>query len=822
VNTSERSPWRFLTPLDGDSAADRALIQLTRHDELRIVTDMATSSKASILYAMSGNGKTSLLDAGLIPAVKSKGWLVVRTRPRPPWSLSDPVRAFKDCILREVRLPLFGARDLALLGEAHAELALLDSAGDTKRVRDILKGIEMKIRRLPTPDEEPRGLRDHLAERLDLRLREFVGELVAGVGQGSRLLIICDQFEELFVHYGNSDAIHDFAEQIGDLWADDALNANLLFSMREDWVGSMIEVRRAIPPIFTNYFKLDPLRRAAGANVLTEPLKGTEYRFAGEAVEAILTDLARAYLETRLPDTRPSPSLAAADEAFVELPALHIVAERMWQTRRQHDPPFTMAHYQGLMPDAVAPVVDGAPRTPAAFVLDDYLTQQLDLDGEGPLRERFSAGEFRDLCLDCLVLLTDEVAHRRALSEQALVSQVRRLRPADLSLPEVDAAAVQGTLAPLSTRRIVRTLDGTPEEGGVPVHYELSHDFAVRAVIRAWRQLEQRRIGALALRRREQEARAHQVAIFQATEHRIGRFLQAVPLLVISVWLVLSVGQFPLMTRIGIAMNALPIFGGLVGLLAVGGLVAALARDRESLFATLALILIFGASLWFVHSTMPWEDWYWVGGRGALMLGVGIFAGFVGLSAVRRIERRLGAGAGRDHVWAVAQAEWVDGMAWMTVVFTALVVGVISAQAVRYSISFAQGVVGWGAGLSIIVLTFLLSAWQVVAWGSTPGYALAGLRLRRADGVGSPDWPRALQRQLLFMAWTVPNIMSVGVASLLAGALGAARFRERAWYDVLSQVKVVADVPWLIRWWQSIVEKPAAGDDGAPPRRARA
>lgn len=100
------NPWRFLQSLRGDSAADRELVKQTRKDELRVVIDMVASSRASILYAYSGYGKSSLINAGLLPYFHEEEYPVYRTRPRPPWCPDNPLRAFKESMLREIQAPI--------------------------------------------------------------------------------------------------------------------------------------------------------------------------------------------------------------------------------------------------------------------------------------------------------------------------------------------------------------------------------------------------------------------------------------------------------------------------------------------------------------------------------------------------------------------------------------------------------------------------------------------------------------------------------------------------------------------------------------------
>src|SRR5262252_7230033 len=102
LEPGRNSPWRFLQPLDEGSALDRRLIELTRAHELQILSSIVSFSRVSLLYAQSGNGKSSLLNAGLIPKLREEGYPVFRCRPRPAWEQGDPIRAVKLGILREL------------------------------------------------------------------------------------------------------------------------------------------------------------------------------------------------------------------------------------------------------------------------------------------------------------------------------------------------------------------------------------------------------------------------------------------------------------------------------------------------------------------------------------------------------------------------------------------------------------------------------------------------------------------------------------------------------------------------------------------------
>jgi hypothetical protein len=75
------------------------------------------SSRLSVLYAPSGAGKTSLLNARVVPALESRNWQPVRIR-----FDNDPVEAVRDACARYVFPPL--ATEVQILEAACASLAL--------------------------------------------------------------------------------------------------------------------------------------------------------------------------------------------------------------------------------------------------------------------------------------------------------------------------------------------------------------------------------------------------------------------------------------------------------------------------------------------------------------------------------------------------------------------------------------------------------------------------------------------------------------------------------------------------------------------------
>lgn len=492
------NPWRALAALRATSEEDRHIIELTRDDDLHIVNNLVAATRVSLLYAASGNGKTSLLQAGVVPYFEKQGYVVFTVRPRPPWSANDPIAAMRDCIKQQLGTAVGQAFDRRALdqleklaGEHNPELETL-----TRRLRTWVDA-------LPNDERLGERLAAKLAGSESTSLHGFVSEIAGIIDRTRPILIILDQFEELFVHYANHPLLNTFARELGRIWADSSLNVRLLFSMREDWVGSMIVLRRDIPEIFRDTYRLMPLRHDAAIKVLTEPLPSRGFHWGEGVPERIANDLATLHENT---DMRQAGRIALDDgrEKFVDASSLQLVASHLWETRLAEYTPFSNVHYETLArPDQAG--------NPAEQYVERYLSELL---GEDITMRR--------LQIDALYQLTDGVRHRRA-STAATIKLALGVQKRDEGTAP-NAAAIHEALQPLVDARIVK--ESVTPDG---VEYELGHDYVVRGVVKLWTELDRLRANEAGRRAKERERTAERLGTLEKRDETMTTILQVAP-----------------------------------------------------------------------------------------------------------------------------------------------------------------------------------------------------------------------------------------------------------------------------------------------------
>lgn len=258
-----------------------------RDSEASQLLSLIVAHPVFLLYAQSGAGKTSLVNAELIPRLEAKGFEVLG--PARVQGLSVP--------------PDFGDDDNIFVLNVSRYLKPDDNNTPEDKSTDLRKWLK---RGLTPDDEEP-----------------------------SPRVLIFDQFEELFTFYGERwQDRKKFFEQIADVVYEDPL-LRVLFVMREDHIAELAQFEQLMPGKLQMRLRLERLRKSSATAAIREPLKKVNRNdeFADEVAKQVTAELLKIHVQS-------SPGVSVQREGeFVEAVQLQVVCHRMWESRWASVPP---------------------------------------------------------------------------------------------------------------------------------------------------------------------------------------------------------------------------------------------------------------------------------------------------------------------------------------------------------------------------------------------------------------------------------------------------------------------------------------------------
>jgi len=515
-----------------------------RHQAADQIVAHILSAQVSLLHAQSGAGKTSLLNALVIPQLEEHGWTPVRILPQ-----DDPVRATRIACLQAVVPPpeaealalrraldgLFGAADDPTLDELLARyddpaflpvrdprkrclISPVPLAGDLGARYPALDGgrVTPYVCRLLRSSLDLPSVADHLAaigtacgtgsdawqpvrgdtrvrqllhtlrgdacraayaatlDYLDLPVRElrpFIENLLriyGSVRPGLCLVLLFDQFEELFTRFVDPGSLHapgtqempdwrlrvEFIEELRSLCRNPPattgeraagrrpqLPVRHLISMRSEYIAQLRPIREFAPEIDRSTCQLELLTQASARQAIEEPAVLFGYTYEEECFNQILADLLK-------------------EERYIEPAHLSLVCEKLWQEAGRN-----LVRQQ-------AQAAGGLPTVPLATYAE---------------RLHGARGILRDFLQDFLGALADDDERREALEliEPLITgSGTRNIveRRQLLQVPFRDATRRKELLDKLVNRTLVRI---EPRLGGQFI--EITHEFLIPAVQEALR-----------------------------------------------------------------------------------------------------------------------------------------------------------------------------------------------------------------------------------------------------------------------------------------------------------------------------------------------
>lgn len=243
-----------------------------RTSDLTLTKSRIFSARTTLLFAGSGVGKSSFLDALLVPALESDWCIVTHKR----WTGIPPLQGVLESLsdkLKMVRLP--------------AEQGLLQAVQNGTRASE----------KSPV-----------------------------------RFLLILDQFEEVFQNWRDTENLVEFATALSGLayQAPSFLDIRLLFSMREEFLGELSLFDNLIPDLFGNVYRLKNFTRDQADLVIESTTRWAEATY-GAGSEDLLDDLVG--MRSTAPDIEKIPGTKLGRRSRIRPPMLQIVCYRLWENQ---------------------------------------------------------------------------------------------------------------------------------------------------------------------------------------------------------------------------------------------------------------------------------------------------------------------------------------------------------------------------------------------------------------------------------------------------------------------------------------------------------
>jgi hypothetical protein len=288
-------PYVGLMPFDEKDAA----YFFGRERESDLIAANLTASRLTLLYAPSGVGKSSVLQAGVLPR------------------------------LHRVATEMY--EDLAIPGAA---VAYVSNWSDAPLAR-IAREVSDAVARVPGA-----GTVAHAAGADGLSvawLRDVLRQ-----SRVSAIYLIFDQFEEYLLYHPENCDEAELTGQLGSILSDPGLPVNILLSIREDAVASLDRFEDQVPRLFDNYLRLTHLSREAAEIAIQGPLDrynevvapdrriGIEPSLTETLLDQVCTGRVHLAADEVAPEGFAADRARTDDRRGIETAFLQLVLTRLW------------------------------------------------------------------------------------------------------------------------------------------------------------------------------------------------------------------------------------------------------------------------------------------------------------------------------------------------------------------------------------------------------------------------------------------------------------------------------------------------------------
>jgi FHA domain len=290
------APREHINPYVGPRAFEAGEALYGRDRELLEFLDLLIAERIVVLYSPSGAGKTSLIQAALLPKLDKENFEVLpilRVNQETPPGTRRPPKA-------------------------------------NRYMLSVMLYLERSI-----PDQA------RLDELAVTDFSTYLDQRETSGSHNSQSVLIFDQFEEVLT-LDSTDRKEKtaFFDQVGSALRDKTRWA--LFAIREEFLGPLDPYLRSIPTRLQTRFRLDLLGEAAALKAVQRPAESEHVTFTDAAATLLVNDLRQ--IQVQSPETKVERRAGP----YVEPVQLQVVCQRLWDRLPAGASEITPEHVQSI------------------------------------------------------------------------------------------------------------------------------------------------------------------------------------------------------------------------------------------------------------------------------------------------------------------------------------------------------------------------------------------------------------------------------------------------------------------------------------------
>lgn len=263
-------------PFVGPKPLERGQPIFGRDREIDELYYLLSAERIVLLHSPSGAGKSSLLQAGLLPRLQAQ------------FDVWTPARV---------------------------SLAADGVIGVNRYVRSCILGFESEV---PKEMQRPADVIEKMT------MAEYVATRPRRRSAPKNVALIFDQFEEILtIDPVSVETKHEFFNQLGQMLVDTHIWA--IFALREDYLAPFDPYSSLVPTNLKNRFRLDLMGRDAAREVIEKTAKLAGRSFAPEALKRLVSDLALMLVQ------QPDGEFAREPGPYIEPLHLQVACLNLWQ-----------------------------------------------------------------------------------------------------------------------------------------------------------------------------------------------------------------------------------------------------------------------------------------------------------------------------------------------------------------------------------------------------------------------------------------------------------------------------------------------------------